>query len=95
MMDMEKGIKLVATMIFCICFLFPATMQAASFKVLVVMSYEQDNPWCREIKEGIDSILADNSEITYFYMNTKINIEGGEQKAKEAYALFDIGRQQA
>ena len=85
---MKKGKKLVATIFFCICFLFPATMQAVSFKVLVVMSYEQNNPWCREIKEGIDSVLDDNSAMTYFYMNTKINIGGGEQKAKEAYALF-------
>ncbi len=52
------------------------------------MSYEQENPWCMEIKEGIDSALADTSEITYFYMNTKINMEDSEQKAKEAYALF-------
>ena len=45
---------------------FPATIHADPFKVLVVMSYEQKNPWCIEIKEGIDSKLADTSEITYF-----------------------------
>ena len=87
-MKMEQICSLVALIIFCTCFSFPVTMQAASFKVLVVMSYEQENPWCMEIKEGIDSTLADTSEITYFYMDTKVNIEGGEQKAKEAYALY-------
>jgi ABC-type uncharacterized transport system substrate-binding protein len=66
----------------------PANLQAAKFKVLVVMSYEEDNPWCKEIKEGIESILSGSSEITYFYMDTKINLEDGPKKAKEAYALF-------
>jgi len=59
-------------------------------KVLVVMSYEEPsvNPWCKEIKEGIDSVLASTCEITYFYMDTKKNLDGGPQKAKEAYSLF-------
>ncbi len=59
-------------------------------KVLVVMSYEEpiENPWSKEIKEGIDSVLAKTHEITYFYMDTKVNLEGGEKKAKEAYSLY-------
>ena len=59
-------------------------------KILVVMSYEEPsvNPWCKEIKEGIDSLLANTSEITYFYMDTKKNLEGGPQKAEEAYSLY-------
>ncbi len=58
------------------------------FKVLVVMSYEENNPWCKEIKAGIDSILSSTSDITYFYMDTKVDFDGGPKKAKEAYALF-------
>jgi ABC-type uncharacterized transport system substrate-binding protein len=61
---------------------------AAQYKVLVVMSYEEDFPWCKEIKEGIDSILGYTSNIKYFYMDTKKNFVGGDQKAKEAYALY-------
>lgn len=57
-------------------------------KVLVVMSYEEDNPWCEEIKAGIDSVLASNSDISYFYMDTKVNFAGGEAKAKQAYQLY-------
>ena len=84
-----KVIRTLVTVIpLCISFLYPATVLAARFNVLVVMSYEQDNPWCQEIKDGIDSTLAETSEITYFYMNTKINREGGEQKAREAYAFY-------
>jgi ABC-type uncharacterized transport system substrate-binding protein len=74
--------------IFSLCALAVTGLHAAEHKVLVVMSYEQDNPWCREIKNGIDSVLSASSQVTYFYMDTKINLKGGEQKAKEAYALF-------
>jgi ABC-type uncharacterized transport system substrate-binding protein len=63
-------------------------MEAASNKIMVVMSYEEDNPWCMQIKEGIDSVLAGDSEIKYFYMDTKKNINGGARKAKEAYELY-------
>jgi len=62
--------------------------QAAAFKVLVVMSYEEANPWCKEIKEGIDSVLSGTSDITYFYMDTKVHLEGGAEKARTAYELF-------
>ena len=68
-------------------FNFPAT-GAPSYKVLVVMSYEEDNPWCMQIKEGIDSVFAGDSEIKYFYMDTKKNFEGGVRKAKEAHELY-------
>ena len=51
---------------------------AAQYKVMVVMSYEEDFPWDKEIKEGIDSVLAATSEIKYFYMDTKKNAAGGE-----------------
>ncbi|WP_162888689.1 ABC transporter substrate-binding protein [Dechloromonas sp. HYN0024] len=64
----------------------PAT--AAEFKVLVVMSYEADNPWVKEIREGIDAVLGSTSEITYFHMNTKVAPAGGPQKGEEAYALY-------
>lgn len=61
---------------------------AAEFKVLVVMSYEANNPWVREIREGIDSVLAANSEITYFHMDTKVAPAGGPKKGEEAHALY-------
>ncbi|ODB92362.1 hypothetical protein A3194_08210 [Candidatus Thiodiazotropha endoloripes] len=53
------------------------------------MSYEQDNPWCKEIKEGIDRVMAESAELTYFYMDTKVDIQGGEEKAKQAHALYE------
>jgi len=63
--------------------------KSATYKVLAVFSYEADAPWEMEIKAGIDSVLADTSEIRYFYMNTKKNMEGGSQKAQEAFAIYE------
>lgn len=70
------------------CLLASGSASAAEFKVLVVMSYEEDNPWVKEIREGIDGVLGASSEITYFHMNTKANREGGPAKGEEAFALF-------
>ena len=61
---------------------------AAEYKVLVVMSYEEDNPWVKEIREGIDGVLKPSADITYFHMNTKADRQGGLRKAEEAFALF-------
>ena len=73
----------------CSCFVMCKTRssQAAGFKILVVMSYEAENPWCLQIKEGIDSVLARTNELQYFYMETKRNLLGGVQKAQEALEL--------
>jgi ABC-type uncharacterized transport system substrate-binding protein len=64
-------------------------IEAAAYRILVVMSYEEENPWCIQIKEGIDSVVAGNSDIKYFYMDTKKNFEGGVRKAKEAYQIYN------
>ena len=64
------------------------TVRAYPCKILVVMSYEEINPWCQEIKEGIETVLTNRCETQYFYMNTKQNIKAGPQKAKEAYDLY-------
>jgi ABC-type uncharacterized transport system substrate-binding protein len=61
---------------------------AKTFKVLVVMSYEADNPWVREIAEGIDAVLRPHAEVTYFHMDTKVDPANGPKRAAEALALF-------
>ena len=75
---------LVAAMVW----LLSTSAIAAEFKVLVVMSYEGDNPWVKEIREGIELVLSPSSEIRYFYMNTKTDRASGPKRAEEAYALF-------
>lgn len=69
-------------------FVAPAVVSAAQYKVLVVMSYEENYPWCQEMKTAIDATLKETSDVRYFYMDTKTHPENGEQKAKEAYALY-------
>ena len=88
--SMKKITDLVLFASLCVCCVFPSTTLSADSKVLVVMSYEENNPWSAEIRKGIDSILSGSSEITYFYMDTKINFESGPTKAEEAYALFQL-----
>lgn len=60
----------------------------AEFKVLVVMSYEADNPWVKEIRAGVESVLGPMSDIVYFYLNTKVDRDGGPRRAQKAYDLY-------
>jgi len=68
--------------------IFAPNANAAEFKVLVVMSYEEDNPWVQEIRAGVESVLAPLSDIVYFYLNTKVDRDGGPRRAQEAYELY-------
>jgi len=88
MMKMGESMKNCFRFLLLALFLAFSGTASAKFKVLVVMSYEEDNPWVKKIREGIDSVLKESSEITYFYMNTKANHAGGPAKAEEAHALY-------
>lgn len=70
-----------------VCLAVPA-MSAEPYKVLVVMSYEQSNPWVQEIEMGIEGALGNTSEVSYEYMDTKIDLPGGTEKAARAFAKF-------
>ncbi len=88
---MKNIIQILLQVIFATIILgFNTIVTADKLEVLVVMSYEKPevNSWCREIKEGIDSVLGATCDIDYFFMNTKIDFNGGKQKAEEAYALY-------
>jgi len=85
----------IKTVFILICLLLSLTVDfviddshAARFKVLVVMSYDPDYTFVQKLREGIDSVLSDTCRVEYFYMNTKNNLEGGPQKAKAAFALY-------
>lgn len=57
-------------------------------KVLVVFSYEPDYLWEVEIREELEKALGHRAELTFFYMNTKVDLKNGPTKAAEAYKLF-------
>ncbi len=60
----------------------------AADKVLVVFSYEEDFPWDVEIREGIEATFKGQAELHYYYMDTKVNLATGAQKAAGAFALY-------
>ena len=60
----------------------------AAYKVLVVMSYEDDYLWTSEIREGIEQAFGNSAELNFFYMNTKKELSKGPQRAEEAYQLY-------
>lgn len=84
--------KKAAILLFCLLGISLVTTGLAwsepAYKVLVVMSYEEDYPWDAEIREGIEAVLGGTSEIRYFYMDTKTNLAAGPEKAKEAYEMY-------
>ncbi len=58
------------------------------YKVLVVFSYEEDFPWDVEVREGIESVLGNQADLHYFYMNTKTALDSGPKEAAAAFALY-------
>jgi ABC-type uncharacterized transport system substrate-binding protein len=69
-----KGVKLIKTV--------------KNFKVLVVMSYEEDFDWVIEVRSGIEAALGGISDIEYFYMNTKTDLAEGPAQARKAYEVY-------
>ncbi len=80
--------SLIIFVIIFISILITTECKAESYKVLVVMSYEKDFPWVLEIKEGIESVFNDSSDVRYFYLNTKKEFANGAKKAEEAYQFY-------
>lgn len=74
--------------VICVLGMLMGTVQAAPRKVMVVMSYHEDMPWVKEIREGITDILGSICEIRYSYLDTRNHPDMGKQKTEEALALF-------
>jgi len=92
-MSLKRNVyRVIVAAVFLMCGLCPAMAQESrKFKVLVVMSYDNDFFWNKETKDGIDSVLGDKCEMTYAYLDTwrsKDNLEKGHAKAKEAYKVY-------
>jgi len=72
--------------------LLPGTCQAAADaamgkKVLVVASYHPEYKWVEDIVLALHKELA-GAELTVFYMDSKRNLAGAEQKAQEAFRVY-------
>jgi len=60
---------------------------ATGKKVLIVASYHQGYKWVDEIVRTLEHELA-GADLTVFYMDTKRNLDGAEEKAREAFSLY-------
>lgn len=92
-MSLKRNVyHVILPIIFCLGAVFSATAQEGKkFKVLSVMSYHEDFFWSKDLRQGIDSILGGQCDVTYFYLDTwrsKDNLEKGHAKAKEAYKVY-------
>jgi ABC-type uncharacterized transport system substrate-binding protein len=84
--DLFRGFVLLS--LFCASASLPCRAAAATFRVLVVMSYHETYPWGMEIKEGIDTELASSCDVRYAYLDTKNNFAGGAEKANKIHELY-------
>ena len=62
--------------------------ETARYKVLTVMTYEEDFFWNRDVKKGIETVLGDVCELKYAYLDVLTNPDGVDEKASDAYALY-------
>lgn len=58
-------------------------------RVLVIMSYDEGYVWEQDIRSGIQTLLAMQTQLRFFYMNTKNDFPGGGHKARAALAVFN------
>jgi ABC-type uncharacterized transport system substrate-binding protein len=56
-------------------------------KVLVVASYHKEYEWVVDIVRTLEHELA-GADLTVFYMDSKRNLNGAAEKAREAFALY-------
>jgi len=83
-----KKISYVLILLLAVYLSITAHSYASTYKVLAVMSYDHEYAWVQEIKQGIETVLDNNFNIKYFYMDTKKNLAGGSEKAKQVYELY-------
>lgn len=86
---MMRGLSRIL-LLFTLFLLVPTAVVHAAEKcrVMVVMSYEDDFPWVKEQKEGVDSVLAERCEMKYVYLDTKRHFAAGPEKARQAFELY-------
>jgi ABC-type uncharacterized transport system substrate-binding protein len=58
-------------------------------RVLVIMSYDAGYVWEQDIRSGIQTLLANQAHLRFFYMDTKNDFPGGGHKARAALAVFN------
>lgn len=81
-------IRLIFLPLFFIFICNSSLLAKERYSVLVVFSYEQDYLWDAEIREGLEKALNPCADLTFFYLDTKVALNKGPEKAAAAYALY-------
>ena len=76
----------------CCCLLFTGSVRdsaaADRYKVLVVLSAEEDSAWDQEVSNQIRKDLASCCDLTFYSLNSCNIPEQNQQRAAEAFALY-------
>lgn len=75
-----------------VCLSLYGTLQivdAAQYKVMIVMSYHEGFTWCKQLKEGLDSVLASQAELKYVYLDAREHPDNLKANAELAYKEFE------
>ena len=80
--------RFMFSLVLTLVLLASASHASAAYKVLVVMSYEDDYRWTAEIREGIEQSFGDRAELIFYYLKTKSELNKGTERAAEAYQLY-------
>lgn len=67
---------------------FSYSQNTASYKILVVMSYNETYPWTNEIRMGIESVLNRKGVLKYVFLDTKYNPSQGIENAHRAFSVY-------
>jgi ABC-type uncharacterized transport system substrate-binding protein len=67
---------------------FSHSENSASYKILVVMSYHETQPWENTIREGIESVLGGKGILKYVFLDTKYNPSQGVENARKAFSVY-------
>ncbi|KAF0182228.1 MAG: ABC transporter substrate-binding protein-like protein [Nitrospirae bacterium] len=57
-------------------------------RVMVVMSYHDEYVWQKEVRQGIEQVLAKKCELVYFNLNARNDPKNSPERAKEAFEFF-------
>lgn len=80
--------SLLPVLVLMFCCFQGDTLQAASPKVMVVMSYDKEYAWEQEIRDGVAKVLEGCCSVEWFYLDTKRHLEGGTEMAQKAYEFY-------
>jgi len=91
MHEESRGMRtcLVLLLAFIVLFVLVFTeAEARQCRILVVLSYHDDYVWQKEVRQGIEQVLAKKCEIVYFNLDSRNHPEGAGEKGYKAHDLF-------